>query len=79
MANSREAFQILEADEQPPIGFTKITCHLIFDLKMDLTRKTIYVARGHLTDPPSSLNSAWRNPKYISKCEKIYFGAGNKW
>ena len=55
MTNSRIAFQILEEDEQPPVGYTVITCHLIFDVKMDLTRKARYVAGGHLTDPPSSL------------------------
>ena len=54
MANSRVAFQILETDDPPPVGFTEITCHLIFDVKMDLTRKARYVAGGHLTDPPSS-------------------------
>ena len=55
MANSRVAFQILEADIQPPVGFSEITCHLIFDVKMDLTRKARYVAGGHLTDPSSFL------------------------
>ena len=58
ITNSRIAFQILEADEQPPVGYTEITCHLIFDVKMDLTRKARYVAGGHLTDPPSSLTYA---------------------
>ena len=55
MANSRVAFQILDADEQLLVGFTEIKCHLIFDIMMDLTRKGRYVAGGHLTDPPSSL------------------------
>ena len=58
MTNSRIAFQILEVDEQPPVGYTEITCPLIFDVKMDLTRKARYVAGGHLTDPPSSLTYA---------------------
>ena len=53
--NSRIAFQILDADDQPPIGYTEITCHLIFDVKMDPTRIAKYVAGGHLTDPPSSM------------------------
>jgi hypothetical protein len=35
-----------------PIGYKHITCHLIFDVKSDLTRKARYVAGGHLTDPP---------------------------
>ena len=37
------------------IGHTEITCHMVFDVKMDLTRKARLVAGGHLTDAPSSL------------------------
>ena len=39
-----------------PIGFKKITCHLIFDVKFDLTRKAIYVRGGHLTQVSPSLS-----------------------
>ena len=52
--NSKVAFQVLGADEQPPVGYTEITCNLIFDVKIDMTTKTRYVAGVHLTDPPSS-------------------------
>ena len=58
MNNSRVAFQVLDHDERSPIDYTEITCHLIFDVKMDLTRKARYVAGGHLTDPPSSMTYA---------------------
>ena len=58
MNNIRVAFQVLDHDEQPPIGYTEITCHLIFDVKIDLTRKARYVAGGHLTNPPSSMTYA---------------------
>ena len=58
MLNSRVVFQILEEGDKAPIGYTQITCHLIFDMKMDLTRKARYVARGYLTDPPSSMTYA---------------------
>lgn len=58
MKNSRIAFQRLGENEKPPVGFKEITCHLVFDVKMDLTRKARYVAGGHLTDPPSSLTYA---------------------
>ena len=44
MANSRIAFEVLEEGDRPPVGYTEITCHLIFDVIMDLTRKTRYVA-----------------------------------
>ena len=30
MNNSRIAFQVLDHDESPPIGYTEITCHLIY-------------------------------------------------
>ena len=55
---SRVAFQVLDIDDQPPIGYTEITSHLVFDVKMDLTRKTKYVAGGHPIDPPSSMTYA---------------------
>ena len=37
------------------IGYTEISCHMVFDIKMDLTRKARLVAGGHTTDAPSSL------------------------
>ena len=37
------------------VGFQEITCHMIFDVKMDLTRKARFVAGGHLTEPPASI------------------------
>ena len=58
MKNARVAFQLLGKEDKPPPGYKQITCHLIFDVKMDLTRKASYVAGGHLTDPPSSLTYA---------------------
>ena len=58
MKNSRMAFHFLGKDDKPPVGFKEITCHLVFDVKMDLTRKARYVAGGHLTDPPSSMTYA---------------------
>ena len=55
MTNSRIAFKLLETGERPPVGHKEITCHLIFDLKLDMTRKARYVAGGHLTDVPPSM------------------------
>ena len=37
------------------IGFQEITCHVIFDVKMDFTRKARFVAGGHLTEAPGSI------------------------
>jgi hypothetical protein len=35
------------------IGFQKNCCHIIFDIKMDFTRKARFVASGHMTDTPA--------------------------
>ena len=53
MKNSLVAFKLKERGEKAPVGYTQITCHLIFDLKLDMTRKARYVAGGHLTDVPT--------------------------
>jgi hypothetical protein len=37
------------------VGFQEIGCHLVFDVKMDLTRKARFVAGGHMTETPNSL------------------------
>jgi hypothetical protein len=46
------AFKFLEPPEKPAPGYKKITLCMIFDIKMDFTRKARLVAGGHLTDPP---------------------------
>ena len=42
------AFEFLDQDEKMTPGFSEITCHLVFTVKFDLTRKSRYVAGGHL-------------------------------
>jgi hypothetical protein len=37
------------------VGYQEIDCHMIFDVKMDLTRKARFVAGGHTTETPSSI------------------------
>ena len=39
MKNVEIAFKFIDNGEPVPIGFKRITCHLIFDVKFDLTRK----------------------------------------
>ena len=58
MGNARVAFDLLERNQPVPVGWKKITCHLVFDVKYDGRRKARYVAGGHLTDPPKSLTYA---------------------
>lgn len=55
MKNARIAFALLPRGDKPPVGYKEITCHLVFDLKLDMTRKARYVAGGHLTNVPASM------------------------
>lgn len=36
-------------------GFQNIECHIIFDVKIDFSRKARFVAGGHMTEAPASL------------------------
>jgi hypothetical protein len=49
MKNVSIAFEFID-DDVVPIGFQQIDCHMIFDIKTDLTRKARLVAGGHQTD-----------------------------
>ena len=49
MYNVGVAFKILNDGEAIPVGYKKASGHLIFDLKMDFTRKARWVKDGHLT------------------------------
>ena len=49
MRNNAIAFQILESDENVPVGWTLQSGHMVFDIKMDLTRKARWVLDGHKT------------------------------
>ena len=51
MRNVMVAFEFRD-DDVVPIGYKHIDCHMIFEIKMDLTRKARFVAGGHQTDPP---------------------------
>ena len=53
MKNSRVAFKLCEKEDKYPVGQTKITCHLIFDLELDIKQKAQYVAGDHLNDVPT--------------------------
>ena len=55
VGNVRIAFEILDENKKPPPGYKKVLLMMIFDIKMDFTRKARLVARGDLTDPPSTL------------------------
>jgi hypothetical protein len=52
--NIMPAVKILEPGQQAPVGSQEIPCHIVFDVKMDFTRKSFFVTGGHVTDPPST-------------------------
>ena len=56
MKNSRVAFNFLERGDHDTVGYKDITCHLILYVKMELSRKAIYVAEGRLTNSPFPTN-----------------------
>ena len=58
MGTVHPAFKFLDEGAAQPVGYTAIRGHIIFDVKMDFTRKARFVADGHLTDPPSSVTYA---------------------
>jgi hypothetical protein len=55
MKNNSVAFQLIE-EQDIPIGYQWIPCHMVFDIKLDLTRKARFVAGGHWTDPDPTLS-----------------------
>jgi hypothetical protein len=55
MTNIKSVFCILNDNEKVPISYEFIKCHMIFDVKMDFTRKARFVAGGHMAEKPASL------------------------
>ncbi len=53
------AFKILLDEQSVPIGYQKIPCHMIFDIKMEYFRcKARLVAGGHMTKAPATITYA---------------------
>jgi hypothetical protein len=53
------AFNILPDGHSAPIGYQKIPCHMIFDMKMeDFRQKARLVAGGHWTKAPATITYA---------------------
>ena len=48
------AVKILDEGAQHPVGHQMIPCHIVFDVKMDFTRKARFVAGGHKTQEPET-------------------------
>ena len=59
MREVRKAFEIIPDDQTVPIGYQKIPCHMVFDIKMeDFKRKARLVAGGHKTKAPATITYA---------------------
>jgi hypothetical protein len=52
------ALEVLDRGDSAPVGSTLIDLTIVFDIKMDFTRKARICARGDQTDPPSSITYA---------------------
>ena len=52
MYNVRVAFEILDEGVHAPHGWKQVTGHLVWDVKMDFTRKARWVLDGHKTPDP---------------------------
>ena len=69
MKNSRVAFKLCQKGQKAPVGHTKITFHLIFDLKLDMTQKGRYVAGGHINDVPTYMTYS-----SVFICDTVWIG-----
>jgi len=58
MHNVGIAFEILDDDWSVPASWSKVTGHLVFDVKMDFSRKARWVLDGHKMPTPSSSTCA---------------------
>ncbi len=59
MKDVRIAFKILLDGQSAPIGYQKIPCHMIFDIKMeDFRCKARLVAGGYMTKAPETITYA---------------------
>ena len=56
MKNVEYDIKFINDGRNLPIGFKRIICHLIFDVKFDLTRKSRYVGSGHFMQMPASMS-----------------------
>ena len=54
MSNVGVAFGILKPGDKAPPGCKKASGHLIYDVKMDFTRKSRWVKNGHRTPKPKT-------------------------
>jgi len=57
MTNIDITFELLDEGQKAPVRWTKVTGHIIFDVKMSLEQKARWVLDGHLTELPDSIST----------------------
>lgn len=77
MANVAVAFEILDPNKPIPIGWEKSSGHLVFDLKMDFTRKARWVKDGHRTPEPDQSTFAGVVSRESVRIALIYVALNN--
>ena len=77
MKNVSVAFEILDENEAPPIGWTVSSGHLVFDVKMDFTRKARWVKDGHKTPDPEQPTFAGVVSRESIRIALTYAGLNN--
>ena len=65
MKNVMVAFEILDPCERVLVIYSRLKVHLVFGIKLDLTRKAQLVADGHLTP------DLWITPMLVFYQEKL--------
>ena len=53
MSNVRITFEILDESKPARIGWSKKSGHMVFDVKMDFTRKACWVLDSHRSADPT--------------------------
>ena len=48
------AIRILDHEEARPVSYQEVPCHIVYNVKMDFTRKARYVAGGHKMKTPDT-------------------------
>ena len=52
MRNVSITFKILDSGENPSVGFSGLSVQMVFDIKLDLTRKARHFVDGHVNPNP---------------------------
>jgi hypothetical protein len=60
------------------IGFQEIGCHIVFDIKMDFTRKARFCAGGHTMDTPAAMKYCFKCC-FKGKCSNWVYACSAQW